>query len=105
MSSFASSLSGINAASWLVTVSAGNVANLNSDGYRAKRVTFGANPDGTVQVQAPTESQAEPSPGGSNVDLAEEMINLMVGKTYFAANAAALRTEGQVTGMALDLKA
>lgn len=105
MSAFASSLSGLNAASWLVSVSAGNVANLNSDGYRAKRVEFEANPDGTVRAQAPTESGAEPALGGSNVDLATEMVNLMVAHTYFAANGAALRTQGDILGMALDLKA
>lgn len=105
MSSFASSLSGLNAASWLVAVSAGNVANLNSDGYRAKRVEFAADAQGGVQVQAPTESQAEPSPGGSNVDLATEMVNLMVASTYFKANVVAIRTQGQVLGAALDLKA
>ena len=105
MSAFAASLSGLSAASWLVTASAGNVANLNSDGYKAKRVDFEANSDGTVRALAPTESEAEPSPGGSNVDLATEMVNLMVANTYFAANSVALRTEGQVLGMALDLKA
>lgn len=105
MSAFASSLSGLNAASWLVTVAAGNVANLNSDGYRAKQVQFAANPDGSVRAQAPTESQAEPFPGGSNVDLAHEMVTLMVAHTYFGANAAAVRAQGQVLGMALDLKA
>ena len=104
MSAFASSLSGLNAASWLVTVSAGNVANLNSEGYRAKRVEFEANSDGTVRVQAPTESDAEPAPGGSNVDLATEMVNLMVANTYFAANAAAIWTQGEILGMTLDLK-
>lgn len=105
MSAFSSGLSGLSAATWMVTVSAGNVANLNSAGYRARKVGFAADAAGGVSAQPLTEDGAEPVPGGSNVDLAAEMVNLMVGNTYFAANAAALRTQQQVLGMALDLKA
>ena len=89
----------------MVTVSAGNVANLNTAGYRARKVGFEADAEGGVSAQPLTADGAEPVPGGSNVDLATEMVNLMVGNTYFAANAAALRTQQEVLGMALDLKA
>lgn len=105
MSAFASGLSGLNAASWLVAVAAGNVANVNSDGYKAKRIGFETQPEGTVRVTVPRESQEEPYPGGSIVDLATEMVSLMVANTYFSANAAALRTQDRILGTALDLKA
>lgn len=105
MALFASSLSGLNAASWLLVTAAGNVANLNSEGYRAKRVGFAANADGTVKVESPQDTGPEPAEGGSNVDLATELVSTMVGNTYFASNAAALRAQDQVLGAALDLKA
>jgi flagellar hook protein FlgE len=105
MSSFASSLSGLNAASWLVAVAAGNVANVNSAGYRAKRVDFEANAEGSVRAQAPADSGAELAPEGSNVDLTNEMVNLLVGNTYFRANLAALKAQDQLLGLALDIKA
>ncbi len=105
MSAFSSSLSGLSAATWMVTVSAGNVANLNTAGFRARKVGFAADAEGGVRAEPLTETGAEPGAEGSNVDLATEMVNLMVGNTYFAANAAALRTQQQVLGMALDLKA
>jgi flagellar hook protein FlgE len=105
MSSFASSISGLNAASWLVSVASRNIANLNSVDYRAKQAGFAANLDGSVQIQALAESGAELSPGGSNVDLATEMVSLMVGSIFFKANMTAIRTQQEILGMAMDLKA
>ncbi len=105
MSAFASSLSGLSAATWMVTVAAGNVANVNTAGFRARKVGFEADAEGGVRAQPLTEEGPDPGAEGSNVDLASEMVSLRVGYTTFAANGAALRTQQEILGMALDLKA
>ena len=76
MVSFNASLSGLNAAATQVGVAANNVANLNTNGYRAKSVDFVSTPDGGVQAADLRTSPADPAPNGSNVDPAAEMVSV-----------------------------
>lgn len=105
MSVMSSGLSGLNAAGLQVATAAGNLANLNTDGYHARRVNFASTADGGVQAQAPTQDATEPVPGGSNVDPATEMVSLMGGANYTAANLAVLRVQDELAGLVLDMKA
>ena len=105
MSTFGPSLSGMNAAWTQLAAAANNIANLNTNGYRAKRVDFVQTPDGGVRAADLQASPADPAPNGSNVDPATEMVSLMTGSMFFKANATVVHAQDQMLGTALDLKA
>ena len=105
MSTYGPSLSGMNAARSQLAVTGVNLANLNTEGYKAKRLDLQSTPEGGVRPGAVQESAAAPAPNGSNVDPATEMENLMTGSMYFRANAVAARTQSELLGSTLDLKA
>jgi flagellar hook protein FlgE len=91
-------VSGLRDATLRLGVAASNVANLNTDGFRPARVTTSELPGGGVQSTI--------TPGDlEGVDLATELVAMLVAEAAFAANArtlgATLRTEGRV----LDLLA
>ena len=104
MDAFAISLSGLQAASTGVSVTANNVANVNSKDYRAKRLDLEEQREGGVQESSLTESQESTVPGGSNVDLATEFTNLMVQSNAYGANLKVIQTQNQILGTAMDLK-
>jgi flagellar hook protein FlgE len=100
------SLSGMKAAAQNVQVTANNVANLRSEDFQAKRLDQADQAAGGTrpsQIVA-SEQQASP-PGGSNVELEREMVNLMRDETAYSANAAVVQTQGQIMGAVMDLKA
>lgn len=105
MATYGPSLSGMNAAWIQLAVASNNLANLNTDGYRAKRVDFQSTPDGGVRPGSIQENQGEPAPDGSNVDPALELVNLMTGSMFFSANAAVVRAQAELLGTTLDIKA
>jgi flagellar basal-body rod protein FlgC len=105
MVSLDASLSGMNAAATQVGVAANNVANLNTDGYKARRVDFEQTPNGGVRATAVQESPAEPAPNGSNVDPATEMVSLMTGSMFFKANATVARAQSDLLGLVMDIRA
>jgi len=104
MDSFAISLSGLQAASTGVSVTANNLANLNSKDYKAKRLDLEEQREGGVQEAKLTESQEPTVPGGSNVDLPTEITNLMTQSNAYSANLKVMQTHEQMLGMAMDLK-
>jgi len=79
---YTTSVSGMNAADLLLSATADNLANLDSDGYSAWRVNMTAQPTGGVNASA---SRA-PEPG---VDLVDEMAGLITGSLLYRANARA----------------
>jgi flagellar hook protein FlgE len=94
-----------------------NIANLNTDGYKAERVVFGEGPEppGTVQANvsvdlSPGPVRAEQTEDGlemvemSNVDLAKEMVNMMIDKHSIEASLAALKTADEILGAIIDIK-
>ena len=89
MDGISASMSGVNVAAQSIALSSNNVANLNTDGYKAKSLQQQALPQGGVEASAVRESQQPTSPGGSNVDLATEAAivaateALMRGRTTF----------------------
>jgi flagellar basal-body rod protein FlgC len=105
MDGFGIALSGLRAASAGLAVQANNVANLQSDGFRAKRVGFVAEPGGGVRVQGAPEDPAPGVPGASNVDLASEAVQGMGFDLMYKANLKVLKAEDERLKATLDLKA
>jgi flagellar basal-body rod protein FlgC len=106
---FSTALSGLNAAGAIVDTAASNIANLDTNGYKTRRVNLTSAPDnGGVHVESIT---ANPTPGGlddqgqelSNVDLPTEIIHLRLGGILYDANAAVVRAADQMTGTLLDI--
>ena len=98
-------VSGLLASSARVAASAHNIANVNTDGYKAQDSQGRVSPSvsaaqpigaGTVQVEA-----IEPS----NVDVAKEFIDLIAAKATYEANAQVVRTSDEMLRESLDIKA
>lgn len=130
MSPFDVSVSGLNAASRRLQVSANNLANIHSTGkmvngqvvnspYKAQVAqqvsnTLGgvsvvvkdANPP-TITAYSPTDPAADPATGLTeipNVDVAEEFINQMIASYDFKANLKAITTQNGLFENLLDIK-
>ena len=98
-------LSGLQAAGQGVAVTANNVANINSTGYRAKSLELAEQAQGGVAAEGLTASQEPTAPGGSNVDLGTEAVNLKTEGFAYQANVKFLKVQEDMLGSALDLKA
>jgi len=105
MDGMSASLSGLQAAGQSIALSANNVANLNTSGYRAKSLVQQYLPHGGVSGAAVAESAAPMNPGGSNVDLASEAVNLDTQGVAYQANLKFLEVQKRMLGTTLDLKA
>lgn len=122
-----SNLSALMAFGTGMAVTANNVANVNTEGFRSSSVNFetGAQDQG-VRVSS-IQKSSEPGPyipsseqveneqtgypetratyvEGSNTDLAREMVNLNVYQNAYSANIAAIRAQDEMQGVVLDLK-
>lgn len=113
---FNSSVSALQANSNLLALQANNIANVNTDGYKKLRgLTQEQTPDGvslTVdQVDTPGAIRLDQTAEGteqvetSNVDLNEEMPQMLVDQRSFEANLATIRTQDEMLGTLMDLKA
>ena len=110
-----SSLSAFQAFGRKLEVTANNIANLDTDGFKKSRVEMieaapGQGVQAVVQpVPTPGVQILEDRPQGpqlveqSNVDLGEELVNLMVAQRGFELNAAALRAQDEALGTLLNL--
>ncbi|MBZ4648785.1 MAG: protein of unknown function domain protein [Desulfomicrobiaceae bacterium] len=105
-------LSAISALGISQAVTANDVANMNTPGYRAKeaRLESGPGDQGVRVAEIREDTSAGPLvPGpedtlveGSNVDLATEMVQMVQDEAAYAANAAAIRTQADMNGALLD---
>lgn len=102
--------SGLSAASARIAVTAGNIANVDSSGYQARRANLAPVEPGGVRVDSVTLSGA-PAPideeglKTSNVDLVGETVNLIRDKHLYKANAKLLKAGDQMLGTLLDVLA
>jgi flagellar basal-body rod protein FlgC len=95
-------------------VSADNIANVKTDGFKRNRATLHEGHNGGVRV----EIEKDDSPGlrynviengkkvekeTSNVDLTEEIPNLMVTKRAYQANLKSVETQDEMLGSLLDI--
>jgi len=100
--------SGLQAAQFELGVSANNIANADTPGYKAQRADLVDLSGGGVAVAGTT---ADPSPGptlpdgsqGSNVDLANEVVNTIQARILYTANALVFRTADQMYGTLLNV--
>ena len=106
-------LSGLRASTELVSASAHNIANSFTDGFKKDVVHLSEGAAGGVV--ADVEKSKEPGPlqyshkgtlvERSNVDLAEETVNLIFARNSYAANAATIRAVDEMESTLLDILA
>ena len=90
------SLSGMNAAQSALSVSAHNIANLGTAGFRRQEVRQTAVESGGVS----TDVRAAAEPGEA---MAADMVGLLQAKNSFLANLAVFRRGDAMTGALLDV--
>ncbi len=108
--------SGLAANSAKAAVSAHNIANVNTDGYKKSRAVIESNPAGQPEVKVsesnaagPVVQEPEGLPGGkrtrelSNVDFAEEFIQTTMAGYGYRANASIVRVQDEMVGTILDI--
>ena len=114
---FSSAISGISANTVRAAVAANNIANANTSGFKASRVTAESSGSGRQEthITKSTESgsfipRSDGFPEGStfevsNVDLPEEFVQLQISEHGYSANAAVIRTQDEMLGTVLDMLA
>ena len=103
MDPLSASVSGMRAAALGVASVAGNVANVNTPGYRPRRVDFQELLEGGVEVASVREEGGVPPEGMSGVDLASESTDLLGYAATYEANLKVLDAQDEVLGTAMDL--
>ncbi len=109
----ASALSGVQAGSRLLGVSAHNIANAQTDDFKRTQSTFQESSAGGVVVSLTQDQRPGPqfSTGddplsnrqGSNVDLAEELVHTLEASRIIEANLASIRAQDTALGSLLDI--
>ncbi len=111
-----SALSALQAFGTGINSNANNIANSLTDGFKRTRVTYSeTKPQGVTanveKVNVPGPSNYEQTNNGleliqqSNVDLANELIDMTETSSYYKANIKTIQTSDQMMGSLLDLKA
>ncbi len=85
------------------SVTANNVANLNTPGFQVQRADSVSLEQGGVTLGAITTDTTSASAGASNVDLTHEMIQSRLNVLDFQANANVLRVQDQLLAQGVDL--
>lgn len=98
-------LSGLRASSVGLNVRANNVANQQTDGFKAKRVDLVAEASGGVRVSGLSEDPTPAGSGTSNVDLASETVQGMGFELMYKANLKVLKSADELMQATLELKA
>jgi flagellar hook-associated protein FlgK len=100
---------GLSAASARLNVTAGNIANLSTAGYKARRADLTASPAGVAVGGVSTDRSPGPvdldGDEGSNVDLVHESVDLLREKHQYAANAKLIGVGSRLLGTLLDVVA
>jgi len=101
-------LSALSAMGVAQQVSANNIANVSTDGFKASSVAFESGPkDQGVRVAAINEStNAGPMINGvegSNTDIGTEMVGMITTRHAFSANVATIRASEEMTGHLLNM--
>jgi flagellar basal-body rod protein FlgC len=111
---FEPSKSGLQAEQRRVDVSAHNVSNVNTDGFRKQVGTAQTRPSGGVDVrvdraevskegqQALEEAKGLVTQPENDVSVVDETVNQMTSKAAFQANAKALKAQDGMIGSLLD---
>jgi len=114
LSAIPSSLSALHAYGQKLGVTADNIANANTPGYRRKTATLSEGPQGDVTVNIHPSDQAAEGYAGtpkpphetteppSNVNLVEEIPSLSSVQRAYEANAKVIQTEDNMLGTLLN---
>ncbi len=111
ISGISSSLSALAAFSRKLSVSAHNVANVNTDAFKETRATIVEDKNGlprlntkTVETPGPIIEESDGSQRElSNVDLAREIPEMSLSQRGYEANIKALKTQDEMIGTLLDM--
>lgn len=95
-------ISSIQAHQSMMNTSANNVANVNSDGFVPRDTRMTANDGG---VKANTRMADNNGSAKSQTDLAKEIPDQIIAKDATAVNVAAIKTQNEMFGSLLDIKA
>lgn len=116
LSGIHSGLSALNALQTKTQVTANNVANVNTDGFKkARGILVEAAPQGGVtahvaQMATPGPMVYEPNEQGdalvekSNVELSEEMPQMLIDRRAYQANVKAIQAQDEMLGSLLDIQ-
>ena len=88
--------SGISAETARLDVAANNIANINTDGYKAKQVNQSVDGNGQITTQVIQSDQ--------EVNLVQESLNMHSAKFGFQADIAVIRAEDETMRSLLDIK-
>ena len=94
-------------------VTADNIANVNTDGFKKSRATLQEDRNGSVRVEITRDESPgfiydqvqngeDPEKEASNVDLSEEIPDLMITKRAYQANIKAIDAQDEMLGSLLD---
>ncbi len=108
--------SGLSVSQRKIRVTANNIANVNTDGFKKSRTVLSTvQPHGVkaevqqVETAGPSAlkqtAQGEQSVERSNVDIGEEMVNLLSGQRGYEASLRTLKTAAKMVGSLIDVVA
>ncbi|MCP4715356.1 MAG: flagellar biosynthesis protein FlgG [Deltaproteobacteria bacterium] len=111
-----SAISGLRAHSAKAAVAANNIANVNTDGFKASQAVIESGDAGSPEVtvsQSSSDGPIVPETGGlrggnqyrelSNVDLADEFVQMKLAEHGYRANASIIRAQDEMIGTILDI--
>jgi flagellar hook protein FlgE len=101
--SISSNMSSISSHQTMMNTSANNVANVNTDGFVPKSTVI-SNPDNT-SVRANVRTSDDNGSARSQTDVAKELTDQIVAQDATALNISAIKTQDQMLGSLLDIKA
>ena len=115
---FGSAIAGMQASAAKAAVAAHNIANVNTDGFQSSQAVIEADAAGQPEVTVSQSSNPGPQvqndqglPNSaefrqlSNVDLAEESVQLILADIGYRANASVIRAQDEMIGTVLDILA
>lgn len=97
------STAGLQAASLRVQSAADNIVNINTEGYRASRVSQSTLVSGSSGVSAATSVNAQLIGSDQAPELATEVIRLIEAEVTYRANASVIRTTEDLARDTVDL--
>ncbi len=114
ISSINSNISALSAIGQKLTVTANNIANVESEGFKKSRALIEEGDSGGLKVdirtiETPGDSKVENVDGepvvreGSNVDLAEEITDTIPAQRGYEANLTAIKTRDEMMGTIMDI--
>ena len=92
-----SALSAIAAYGTGLNVTANNIANMNTPGFKPTSAVMNEDVNGGVKVTLSQSQDAE-------VDIAKEMVDMMIEKTVIQANVKTLQTGDEILKSLIDIK-